>query len=255
MASKLRTPLIAGNWKMNGSLAASEALVQQLVAGVGKAKHAEMLVCPPYLYLDRAREWLAGSAVALGGQDICAEPGFGAYTGEISGTMLAEFRCDYVIVGHSERRALYGETDSVVTEKFRASQAVGIVPILCCGESRAEREAGSTGEVVARQIGAVIDGVGVAAFRNAVIAYEPIWAIGTGLTASPEQAQEVHALIRGLVAASDATIAGELRILYGGSVKGANAADLLGQDDIDGGLVGGASLDAVDFLRIFEAAE
>jgi len=254
MASDSRVPLIAGNWKMNGSIAASQRLVESLVAGVGSADHAEMLVCPPFVYLDRARQWLGNSPVRLGAQDICAEHGFGAYTGEVSGSMLAEFDVTYAIVGHSERRTLYGETDQIVTGKFRAAQAVNLVPILCCGESLEEREAGRTAEVVSRQVGAVIDELGAGVFRNAVVAYEPIWAIGTGRTASPGQAQEVHAEIRGLIAARDATIAAGLRILYGGSVKGSNAAELLGQPDIDGGLVGGASLDAEDFLRIFEAA-
>ena len=251
MGSELRRPLIAGNWKMNGSFAASQRLVEALVAGVGSGP--EMLICPPFVYLDRARQWLGDSAIRLGAQDICGEHGFGAYTGEVSGSMLAEVGCDYAIVGHSERRTLYGENDAIVTEKFRAAQTVNITPILCCGESLEEREADRTEEVVSRQVGAVIDALGPAAFRQAVIAYEPIWAIGTGRTATPEQAQEVHALIRGLIAARDATIADELRILYGGSVKGSNARELLTQPDIDGGLVGGASLDAEDFLRIFEA--
>jgi triosephosphate isomerase len=249
-----RTPLIAGNWKMNGSLAASEKLVAALRAGVGEATHAEMLVCPPFTYLDRARQWLAGSKIELGAQDVCADPGAGAFTGEVSGEMLVDVGCHYAIVGHSERRTFYGETDAVVIRKLEAAQAADLVPILCVGESLAEREAGRTEAVVGRQIQAVVDALGAAVLAHAVVAYEPIWAIGTGRTASPEQAQEVHAFIRALVADRDATMAGQLRILYGGSVKGANAAELFAQEDIDGGLVGGASLDAKDFLAIFQAA-
>lgn len=254
MAANARRLLIAGNWKMNGSFADSEELVAALVAGVGETRDAEMLVCPPFTYLDRAARWLAGSIVGLGAQNLCAEQGSGAFTGEISGSMLVDVGCRYAIVGHSERRTLYGETDAIVARKFRAAQAVGLVPILCVGESLEEREAGQTETVVARQVQAVLDAEQIGAFANAVVAYEPIWAIGTGRTATPEEAQEVHALIRGLIADQNATIARDLRILYGGSVKGANAAELLAEQDIDGGLVGGASLDAADFLKIFQAA-
>ena len=248
-----RTPLIAGNWKMNGSLEASAALATALASGVGKG-NAEMLICPPFVYLDRAGEWLGDSSIALGAQNLAAVEGTGAYTGEVSGAMLCEFGCRYVIVGHSERRALYGDTDAVVVEKFRAAQDVGLTPILCVGENLDQRESGETEAVVAAQVNAVIDALGVGVFTKAVIAYEPIWAIGTGKTATPEQAQAVHAMIRDLIAGHDAIIARSLRILYGGSVKGSNAADLLRQQDIDGGLVGGASLDAADFLAIYEAA-
>jgi triosephosphate isomerase (TIM) len=239
---------------MNGSLGVSSKLVAALRGGIDAASRAEMLLCPPYVYIDRVRQWLAGSTIVLGAQDVCAEPGSGAFTGEISGAMLVDVGCRYAIVGHSERRALYGETDAVVVGKFAAAQAAGLVPILCVGESLDEREADETETVVTRQVRAVADALGVRALGMAVIAYEPIWAIGTGRTASPAQAQEVHALIRRLVAGQDATIARELRILYGGSVKGANAAELFAEEDIDGGLVGGASLDSADFLRIFQAA-
>lgn len=248
-----RRPLIAGNWKMNGSLAASRRLVEQLAQGIAHDA-AEMLICPPFPYIDRAREWIGGAAISLGAQDLAAVEGAGAHTGEVSGAMLRDLGCRYVIVGHSERRTLYGEGDAVVVEKFRAAQAQGLIPILCVGENLDQRERGETESIVAAQVAAVIAKLGIAVFANAVVAYEPIWAIGTGRTATPGQAQEVHAMIRALIAKHDAIIAAPLRILYGGSVKGSNAAELLRQQDIDGGLVGGASLDAADFLKIFGAA-
>lgn len=238
---------------MNGSLTASSELVQALVGGVGD-DGVEMLLCPPFVYVDRVREWLGDAPIALGAQNLAAEQGAGAFTGEVSGAMLADVGCRYVIVGHSERRALYGESDAVVVEKFRAAQAAGLVPILCVGEDLEQRERGETDEIVRSQVNAVVDAIGISAFGAAVIAYEPIWAIGTGKTATPEQAQAVHSAIRELVAGHDAIISRSLRILYGGSVKGNNAADLLSQQDIDGGLVGGASLDAADFLAIYGAA-
>jgi triosephosphate isomerase (TIM) len=248
-----RTPLIAGNWKMNGSRSASSELVRALAASVD-GNGAEMLVCPPFVYLDAARDWIGDGAIGLGAQDVAAETGAGAYTGEVSGAMLADVGCRYAIVGHSERRTLYGETDGIVVAKFRAAQAAGLVPILCVGENLDQREANETESVVKAQVDALIDSLGVEVLADAVIAYEPIWAIGTGKTATPDQAQAVHAMLRRLVASHDAIIAGSLRILYGGSVKGSNAAELLRQEDIDGGLVGGASLDAADFLAIYKAA-
>lgn len=238
---------------MNGSIADSSALVRALADGVGGG-NAEMLICPPFVYLSNAAEWIGDKAISLGAQDIAAEQAAGAYTGEVSGAMLADIGCSYAIVGHSERRTIYHEDDAIVIEKFRAAQAVGLVPILCCGENLDQRESGETDDFVSGQVNAVIDAVGIEAFANAVVAYEPIWAIGTGKTATPEQAQAVHAVIRSLVASRDAIIADSLRILYGGSVKGSNASELLSQQDIDGGLVGGASLDAADFLAIFGAA-
>jgi len=249
-----RKVLIAGNWKMNGSLAESRALVSALRAGVDAGGSAEMLLCPPYVYLPSVREWLAGSRITLGAQNLADRAGSGAYTGEISGAMLRDVGCSHVIVGHSERRALYGESDTGVATKFRVAQEVGLVPILCVGETLEQREAGQTRATVERQLKAVLDAAGVAAFARAVVAYEPVWAIGTSRTATPEQAQEVHAFIRAMIAARDATIAADLIILYGGSVKGANARSLLAMEDIDGGLVGGASLIASDFLEIFRAA-
>jgi triosephosphate isomerase len=238
---------------MNGSLAANRKLVEALAAGI-RAGDAEMLVCPPFVYLQGARDWIGNAAISLGAQDIAAEQGSGAFTGEVSGAMLADVGCRYAIVGHSERRTIYGETDAIVAEKFAAAQAAGLVPILCVGEDLDQREGGQTEAVVSGQVNAVIEGVGIAAFATAVIAYEPIWAIGTGKTATPDQAQAVHQQIRALVGNHDAIIADSLRILYGGSVKGSNAGDLLSQEDIDGGLVGGASLDAADFLAIYGAA-
>jgi len=238
---------------MHGSLAQGSALVAGLAAGA-ISEAAEMLICPPAVYLDRAREWIGRSGIALGAQNVAAVEGQGAFTGEVSGAMLADIGCRYVIVGHSERRTLFAETDAVVVDKFRAVQASGLVPILCCGENLAQRESGETDAFVASQINAVIDALGVSVLAQAVVAYEPIWAIGTGKTATPDQAQAVHAMIRDLIAGHDAIIAASLRILYGGSVKGSNAADLLSQQDIDGGLVGGASLDAADFLAIYGAA-
>jgi triosephosphate isomerase (TIM) len=212
------------------------------------------LLCPPYVYLPAVRDWLQGSPIALGGQDLADRVGTGAYTGEISGQMLRDVGCTHVIVGHSERRALYGETDVVVAAKFKAAQAAGLLPILCVGETLEQREDGQTRGVIERQVTAIVEAASVGAFARAVVAYEPVWAIGTGRTASPEQAQEVHAFIRGMIAARDATIAAGLNILYGGSVKGANARSLLAMADIDGGLVGGASLAAAEFLEIFRAA-
>ena len=250
----MRKPLVAGNWKMNGSLQGSRALVAALREGLSEAEHAQMLLCPPYVYLQAVGTWLAGSKIGLGAQNIADHGGSGAYTGEVSGAMLKDVGCTHAIVGHSERRALYKETDELVATKFRLAQDAGITPILCVGETLAEREAGATAAVVSRQLVAVLDAAGVAAFSKAVIAYEPVWAIGTGKTATPAQAQEVHREIRTLVATRDATIAAGLTILYGGSVKGANARELFAMDDIDGGLVGGASLVAADFLAIFEAA-
>jgi triosephosphate isomerase len=249
-----RKPLIAGNWKMNGSLEESRKLVGVLRAGVGTATHADMLLAPPYVYLSSVQSWLQGSLILLAAQDVADKQGSGAYTGEVSGAMLTDVGCSHVIVGHSERRALYGDTDAVVAAKFGAAQAVGLIPILCVGETLAQRDAGETEQTVARQVAAVLDSAGVEAFSEAVIAYEPVWAIGTGRTATPDQAQDVHAFIRGMIAARDATIASSLLILYGGSVKGANARALFAMDDIDGGLVGGASLIASDFLEIFHAA-
>lgn len=247
----MRTKLVAGNWKMHGSLAANLGLLHAVRDGAKGG--AEVALCVPYPYLAQAQSVLNGSHVAWGAQDV-SEHEQGAWTGEVSAAMLADFACRYVLVGHSERRSFFGDTDSVVAAKFVAAQKAGLVPILCVGESLAEREAGITGNVVTRQIDSVLAMCGIAGFARAIIAYEPVWAIGTGRTASPEQAQEVHALIRGRIAREDAGVAGGLRILYGGSVKAGNAADLFSRPDIDGGLIGGASLVAADFLAICAAA-
>ena len=247
----MRTKLVAGNWKMHGSLAGNLGLLQAVREGA--QGQAEIAVCVPYPYLAQARAVLDGSKVAWGAQDV-SEHGQGAYTGEVSGAMLADFGCRYVLVGHSERRSFYGDTDAVVAAKFAAALKVGLVPVLCVGETLEEREAGITGAVVTRQLDAVLAGSGVASFSRAVVAYEPVWAIGTGRTATPAQAQEVHALIRARFASDSADIAAGLQILYGGSVKPGNAKELFGQADIDGGLIGGASLVAEDFLAIHAAA-
>jgi triosephosphate isomerase len=248
----MRQPLVAGNWKMNGSRASVEALLSGIKAGMGGVTTAEVAVCVPYVFLAQTEAALTGTAIAWGGQNLSQEPK-GAFTGEISASMLLDFHCKYVIVGHSERRALYGEGDALVAEKFAVARDAKLVPILCVGETLAEREQGVTEQVVARQLDAVIQRVGVAALAEGVVAYEPVWAIGTGKTATPDQAQEVHAFIRGRIAAQDQAVAEGLRILYGGSMNGANAAELLAMADIDGGLVGGASLKADEFLTICRA--
>ena len=250
----VRTPLIAGNWKMNGSTRRTQQLISSLCSGVADDDDRIMLLCPPYPYLHIAAEALKSKAIMLGAQNIAMEPDSGAYTGEVSGLMLKNFGCEYVIVGHSERRALYGETNEVVSNKFIIAQAQGLQPILCVGETLEERELGQTQAVVRRQIQKVIDSAGSAAFSSAVIAYEPVWAIGTGLTATPDQAQETHSFIRSLISEQDATIASLVQIIYGGSMKSENAKELLSMDDVDGGLVGGASLNAEEFLAIFQAA-
>ena len=249
----MRGILVAGNWKMNGSRAANEALVSGIIAGHPGVDGVELLVCPPFPYLAQVLDAVSGSEVAVGAQNV-SEHESGAFTGETAPSMLRDLGCKYVIVGHSERRALYGESSEQVAAKFQAAQNAGLLPILCVGETLAEREAGDTESVVDEQLDAVLGVAGTGAFDAAVIAYEPVWAIGTGMTASPEQAQEVHAHIRARLAAADADAAAGVQILYGGSMKGENAAGLLGQADIDGGLIGGASLKAEDFLAIADAA-
>ena len=248
----MRKPLVAGNWKMNGDKAGSAQLLDGIVAGMGNVKQTEVAVCPPFVLIPLAAEKLTGSIIAYGGQDLNVNES-GAFTGEISGPMLKDFGCHYVIVGHSERRTYYGESDEIVADKFGAAQSHGLVPILCIGETLEEREAGQTEAVVDRQLQAVLGKHGIAAMNNAVIAYEPVWAIGTGKTATPEQAQEVHAFIRSRLAEADKSVADGCRILYGGSMKPDNALELRKQPDIDGGLIGGASLKAEDFLGICTA--
>ncbi len=249
----MRSKLVVGNWKMHGSLAANSELLKGLLAGIARAGGVDVAVCVPFPYLSQVQAMLAATPLRWGAQNL-SEHGSGAYTGEVSAGMLGDFGCRFVIVGHSERRALYGETDAVVAAKFVAAQAAGLVPILCVGETLAQRDAGETLQVVRSQLAAVMAVAGTAAFAAAVVAYEPVWAIGTGRTATPAQAQEVHAAIRAQLAEADAAIAAKLTILYGGSVKAQSAGELFAQMDIDGGLVGGASLVAEEFLAICQAA-
>lgn len=243
----MRRRIVAGNWKLQGSREFVTALVDGVKAGAPSG--VELIVLPPYPYLGQALACCEGSAVAVGAQDVSAHEK-GAYTGEVAAAMVADVGARYTLVGHSERRQYHAENSELVAQKFHAAQAAGLIPILCVGETLAEREAGATEAVIADQLAPVLALVGIAAFANAVVAYEPVWAIGTGRTASPEQAQEVHAFIRSQVALLDAKIADSLPLLYGGSVKPDNAASLFAQADVDGGLIGGASLVAADFLAI-----
>ncbi len=249
----MRKPFVAGNWKMNGSRASISTLVKGIQDGMGRVNHAEVVVCPSFVYLSEVAQMLEGSSVMYGSQDVAKEAS-GAYTGEIAVSMLNDLACKYAIVGHSERRAYYGDTDDIVAQKFVAAQKGGITPILCVGELLEEREAGQTEAVVERQLRAVVALAGIQALAGAVIAYEPVWAIGTGKTASPGQAQAVHAFIRQWVSKEDSAVAEKVQIVYGGSVKAANAKELFSQADIDGGLIGGASLSADEFISICEAA-
>ncbi|RZL62775.1 MAG: triose-phosphate isomerase [Variovorax sp.] len=244
--------LIAGNWKMNGSLAANEALVRALVQGVGAEGGCDVVLCAPAPYLSQVQSLTANSGIAVGAQDVSAHAQ-GAYTGEQSSAMLKEFGVRYAIVGHSERRQYHGETDETVAAKTAASLANGLTPIVCVGETLAQREAGQTEEVVKRQLAAVIH-VNGHCISEIVVAYEPVWAIGTGKTATPAQAQAVHAVLRAQLHHAASEHAAGIRLLYGGSMNAANAAELLAQPDIDGGLIGGASLKAADFLQIIAAA-
>ncbi|QLC73728.1 triose-phosphate isomerase [Pseudomonas sp. LPB0260] len=249
----MRRPMVAGNWKMHGT----RASVAELIEGVRRQAlpvDVEVAVFPSCLHVAQVVEGLSGLPVMVGGQDCAVEASQGALTGEVAASQLRDAGCALVLVGHSERRLLLAESDEWVVRKFAAAQSCGLVPVLCVGETLAQREAGETLEVVGRQLAAVIDACGVAAFGRAVVAYEPVWAIGSGLTASPDQAQEVHAAIRAQLAAADAEVAQGVRILYGGSVKAVNAAELFGMPDIDGGLVGGASLNADEFGAICRAA-
>lgn len=249
----MRRALVAGNWKMNGTKASAEALVLGLREGLSGCAGVDVVVCPSAVYMDRLQRLLEGSVIGLGAQNA-SEYGGGAYTGELSLEMLKEFGCAYVILGHSERRALFGETDAQICAKFVAAKSAGLVPVLCVGETLEEREAGLAFDVVGRQLDAVLKTQGAEALEGAVVAYEPVWAIGTGKTASPEQAQEVHAFIRARVLAESEQVANALRIVYGGSVNAANASTLFSMADIDGGLVGGASLKVDEFITVCQAA-
>ncbi len=247
----MRKKLVAGNWKMHASRAMAGELVDAIAAEL--PRDVDVAVFPPFPYLPElaARH---GAVIGIGGQDVSEHAGTGAYTGEVAAQMLRDVGCDWVLTGHSERRQYHGESDARVAAKFAAALEAGLTPILCVGETLAQREAGEAETVIARQLDAVLDACGIECFAQAVVAYEPIWAIGTGQTASPEQAQQIHAFIRSHLAEQDVKISKLTRIVYGGSVKPANAAELFEQSDVDGGLIGGASLKAVDFLAICAAA-
>ncbi len=249
----MRRPLVCGNWKLNGSIGRSGQLVDALSRGATGVDGVDIAVCPVFVHLPLACERAAGTALAIGVQDV-SDQDHGAFTGEVAAGMAAEFGARLAIVGHSERRARHGETDAGVAAKFMAARAAGLTPILCVGETLAERDAGETLAVVTRQLDAVLEVSGVTGFGDGVIAYEPVWAIGTGRTATPEQAQEVHAALRSRLSVHDTALAEGTRIVYGGSMKGANAVELMAMPDIDGGLIGGASLDADEFLAIARAA-
>lgn len=249
----MKRRLVIGNWKLNGRLAANLGLLDAIRNGLSRvATGTQLAVCVPHVYIPQARAVLNGSSVAWGGQDVSAF-GEGAYTGEVSAGMLADLGCGYVLIGHSERRTLFGERDGDVAAKVKRALLAGLVPVVCVGESLAERESGSMADVVLRQLNAVIEHCGAGAVGRFVVAYEPVWAIGTGLTASPAQAQEVHALIRARLAEVGGSVALRVPILYGGSVKPESAARLFAEQDVDGGLIGGASLNASDFLAISAA--
>ena len=249
----MRTPLVAGNWKMNGSCAMAAGLMTDVHAGLAGISGVDVVICPPFVLVPQCSQAADGTSIAVGGQNLDThEPG--AFTGEIAAEMLMDAGCEFVIVGHSERRALYGETDELVAHKTRVAFTKGLTPIICVGETLEEREEGATEEVVTRQLMAVLNEAGSEIFPRAIVAYEPVWAIGTGRTATDAQAQDVHALVRQRLAAANSTAAESTRILYGGSVKPENAAGLFSQPDIDGGLIGGASLKAEDFLGIIRAA-
>lgn len=248
-----RKPLVMGNWKLNGSKAFTKELIEGLKAELAGVNGCDVAIAPPVMYLAEAEAALAGSQIALGSQNVDINVQ-GAFTGDISTAMLKDFGAKYIIIGHSERRTYHKESDEFIAKKFGALKEAGLVPVLCIGESEAENEAGKTEEVCARQIDAVINALGVEAFNGAVIAYEPIWAIGTGKSATPAQAQAVHAFIRGHIAAKSQAVADQVIIQYGGSVNDANAAELFTQPDIDGALVGGASLKAPAFAVIVKAA-
>lgn len=249
-----RAGFVAGNWKMHGSLVQNKELLAAIVAGTRSLQNMSCAVCVPYPYLSQVQSMLQDTHVAWGAQNVSQYPQ-GAYTGEVSASMLADTGCHYVIVGHSERRTLYGEESRVVAEKFRAAQRDALIPIFCVGETLVQREADETEQVIAGQLDAVIELNGAGALAQSVIAYEPVWAIGTGKTATPQQAQDVHRFIRDRIAAHDSKIAADVQILYGGSVKAANAGELFAMPDIDGGLIGGASLIAEEFISICLAAQ
>ncbi|WP_338488325.1 triose-phosphate isomerase [Pseudomonas trivialis] len=249
----MRRTMVAGNWKMHGT----RASVAELIDGLRELAlpgGLDVAVFPPLLHVSQVVDGLKGTSIEVGAQNSAVEPGQGALTGEVAPSQLVDAGCAYVLVGHSERRQLMGESDQMLNLKFAAAQASGLIPVLCVGETLEQRESGKTIEVVSRQLDSIIDELGVDAFASAVIAYEPVWAIGTGLTATPQQAQDVHAAIRAQLAEKNSEVAQGVRLLYGGSVKAANAVELFGMPDIDGGLIGGASLNADEFGAICRAA-
>ncbi|MCF5777678.1 triose-phosphate isomerase [Pseudomonas poae] len=249
----MRRTMVAGNWKMHGT----RASVAELIDGLRELAlpgGVDVAVFPPLLHVSQVVDGLKGTSIQVGAQNSAVEPGQGALTGEVAPSQLVDAGCAYVLVGHSERRQLMGESDEMLNRKFAAAQASGLIPVLCVGETLEQRESGKTIEVVSRQLDSIIDELGVDAFARAVIAYEPVWAIGTGLTATPQQAQDVHAVIRAQLAEKNSEVAQGVRLLYGGSVKAANAVELFGMPDIDGGLIGGASLNADEFGAICRAA-
>lgn len=250
----MRKAFVAGNWKMHGSKASIMALVSDLNSKISEVGDVEVAICPPAIYIDFVTRTLTTDRIAVGAQNMAVEPEQGAFTGEQSAAMIKDMGCTYVVLGHSERRAIYGETDAEVAEKVAVALRSNVIPILCVGETLEERESGTMQQVIATQLDAVITQVGIDAFNKVVVAYEPVWAIGTGKTASPAQAQEVHAFIRSKLAGLNSSIAEKVIIQYGGSVKPENAAELFSQPDIDGGLIGGASLNADDFIAICKAA-
>ncbi len=246
-----RKQWVAGNWKLHGSTDAVAKFCGELAdAGSAAAPESNLLVCPPFVYLSQMCDLVKKSGVAVGAQNLCDKAGPGAYTGEVSAAMLADIGCSHVIVGHSERRHIYAESDEIVAAKFAAAQAAGLTPILCVGETLEERESQATYEVLRRQLGTVLANSGAQAFAQTIIAYEPVWAIGTGRTATPAQVQQAHAFLRAQIAAEDAILGSDVSILYGGSVKPDNAAQLFACEDVDGGLIGGASLEAASLLAI-----
>jgi len=247
----MRKTIVAGNWKMNGSKESVDSLIKDILSGMHEVS-SDVIVCAPFPYLSQVEALISNSNLMLGAQNLNVNSK-GAFTGEVSANMIKDFGAQHVIVGHSERRSLYGESSAIVAEKTKASIDAGLTPILCVGESFEDRESGDTEIVVAEQLNAVISLLGIEAFNGIIVAYEPVWAIGTGLTATPEQAQSVHLFIRNLLAASDESIAKNTSILYGGSMNASNAADLISCPDIDGGLIGGAALKAADFLQICKA--
>ncbi len=247
----MRKTIVAGNWKMNASKESVNTLIEGILSGMNEAT-SEVIVCAPFPYLSQVESLIQGSSLMLGAQNLNVNSA-GAYTGEVSADMIKDFGAQHVIVGHSERRSLYAETNAIVAEKTKTAIDAGLTPLLCVGESLEDRESGNTEAIVEEQINAVIDLIGIESFDQVIIAYEPVWAIGTGLTATPEQAQAVHLFIRNLLADSSEKIAKRTPILYGGSMNAGNAADLISCSDIDGGLIGGAALKAEDFLQICKA--